>query len=247
MTVSAWRTSSSLPPSMLPLAAAAMLAAAPVSGAPVVPGVLAPLGRYGDVVTEPPTRGFPAGEVLVVGKPAGCAQGQAVWLSRAVAGTVRAAEQLLQWLETYPAEAEGTFGPGPRALDVLRQAVDRGNSAVASAVAHCGAVKGPWRLPVNGGRSARCELPLSLERSGQWDFTSGPGKHPAARVRYAPGDAGHPCQPRLSVALFDSAGKVRVLVHADYAGAALEITLFGKRPQPWRLDGAQQFFVPLKK
>jgi hypothetical protein len=220
------------------LAAASLLAAVPV------PGVRAPLGRYGDVVTDPPTRGIPAGEQVVVGRPPGCEQVRAVWLTRAVSGTARAAEELLQWLETYPGEAAGEFGQGPGALDGLRQAVDRANRAVPSDDVRCGAVKGPWRLPARAGAAARCAAPLSLDRPGQLDFLDGAGKPPAARVRLAPGERNRPCLPRISVALHDAAGKVRVLVHADFAGAPLEVTLFGKRPQPWRLVPATQFFVP---
>ncbi|MBM4378993.1 MAG: hypothetical protein FJ086_06760 [Deltaproteobacteria bacterium] len=214
---------------------------------PAVPGVLAPLGRYGDVVTAPPTRGVPAGDEVVVGMPPGCGEAKAVWLSRAVSGTARAAEQLLQWLETYPGEAEAAFRTGDPALDGLRQAVDRANRAVASREVRCGGVKGGWRLAANGGRAERCRIPLGLGKPGQLDFTAGNGKAPAARVRFAPGEGAQGCLPRLSVALFDDAGKVRVLVHADYAGAPLEVSLFGKRPQPWRLDPASQFFVPVKR
>ena len=226
---------------MVSLAAAALLAAAPV------PGVLAPLGRYGDVVTAPPTRGVPAGEEVVVGAPPGCAEQKALWLTRAVSGSARAAEQLLQWFESYPGEAEWAFGHGPHALDGLRQAVDRANRAVPSAALRCGAVKGPWRLPVGGGGVARCAAPVGLGRPGQVDFKDGAGKQPAARVRVAPGEGTHACQPRLSVALFDVAGKPRLIVHADYAGMPLEVTVLGKRPQAWRLDAGSQFFVPEKR
>ena len=225
---------------MLSLAAAVLVAAAPV------PGVLAPLGRFGDVVTPPPARGVPAGEEVVEGTLPGCGDRKALWITRAVSGTARAAEQLLQWLETWPAEAEGAFGRGPRALDGLRQSVDRANRAIPSREARCGDVRGPWRLPPGGGRSARCGAPLGLARPGQVDFTDGAGPQLAARVRYAPGGGTHACLPSLSVALYDDAGKPRVLVHADASGAPLEVTLFGRRPQRWRLDADAQFFVPSK-
>jgi hypothetical protein len=164
-----------------------------------------------------------------------------------VSGSARAAEQLLQWLGSYPGEAEWAFGRGPRALDGLRQAVDRANRAVPSASVRCGDVKGPWRLPANGGDAARCASPVGLQRPGQVDFEDKAGRQPAARVRLAPGEGANACQPRLSVVLFDAAGKARLLVHADYAGAPLEVTVFGKRPQPWRLDAESQFFVPSKR
>ena len=226
---------------MLPLLAALVLATLPAPA-----GILAPLGRYGDVVTEPPQKGFVATELVLVGRPARCDADRALWLSRAVEGTVRAGEQLHQWLELHPEVTRTTFGPGKDPLAPLAEALARANDSRASESARCGSVSGPWRLPLKGGATARCKAPLSLSAQGQVEFTEVRGGKPAARVRFSPAAAEIPdgCRPRISVALLDGRGTVRLLVHADFGGAPLEVTVVGKRPLVFSLDPQSQLFRP---
>ncbi|MEN9797966.1 MAG: hypothetical protein RL653_1662 [Pseudomonadota bacterium] len=225
-----------------------LLTALLLASLPAPSGILAPLGRYGDVVTEPPRKGHPATEIVLSGRLPGCSDDRALWLSRAVSGTVTAGEQLVQWLEVHPEVTKAAFGAGKDPLAPLAEALALANDAQSSAPVRCGEVKGPWKLPLRGGKPARCSVPLSLGAQGQLDFVAPQTGKTAARVRFGPAPAGavDGCRPRISVALLDKSGTVRLLVHADFGGAPLEITLGGKRPLAFALDPASQLFRPVQ-
>jgi hypothetical protein len=225
-----------------------LLAALLLTSLPAPSGILAPLGRYGDVVTEPPRHGHPATEIVLAGRLPGCSEERALWLSRAVSGTVRAGEQLVQWLEVHPEVTRASFGIGKDPLAPLAEALSLANDAQASAPVRCGAVKGPWKLPLRAGKAARCSAPLSLGAQGQLDFVEPRSRKTAARVRFAPAAPGalEACRPRMSVALLDKTGAVRLLVHADFGGAPLDVTVVGKRPLAFVLDPSSQLFRPVQ-
>lgn len=226
-----------------------LLTALLLTSLPAPSGILAPLGRYGDVVTDPPRRGHSSTEIVLSGELPGCKEERALWLSRAVSGTVRAGEQLVQWLEVHPEVTRSSFGAGKDPLAPLAEALALANDAQSSAPVRCGDVQGPWKLPLRGGKAARCSAPLSLASQGQLDFVEPRSGKTAARVRFAPAAPGAAdgCRPRLSVALLDKAGAVRLLVHADFGGPPLDVTVVGKRPLAFGLDPASQLFRPVPR
>lgn len=189
------------------MVALALLAAEPQP----LPTIRAPLGHVGGAVEPLPEGGLnPQDQPVVLATPT--CEPTVVYLTRYVGGTLRALEQLQQWLDRAQLEKRLFKRPGVLG-EVLRHVSE----------AH--------REPKKS-----C-APLALEEGFKLGLTEAPKKLCAAPVDQATGDfwfmgpsgpaavtsvvAGSPevCKPRLSVVLFDPRGQARVRVHSDWGGA----------------------------
>ena len=215
-----------------------LLAAAPVKPLPMLS---APLGRLGTVVDAPPEGGLPADEKVIVGKLDGCDREQALYLTRAVSGTLVALQQLQDWMGQTKGLEKKLFAAGK-----LGEVVKEAAASVAIDQKACTApalVEG-FKLELARTEAKLCPAEKTW-RTGDFWWAKGSKQTAVVSVTAAPLEAKDRCRPRLSVVLFDKAGIARVRLHADYGGVA-SLSLLGDKcvGLDFGFDESTQAFVP---
>jgi hypothetical protein len=214
-----------------------VLCAAPAAAAPL-PDINAPFGHIGGVVTKVPA------ELTQSDRPVklaleGC-EPQVVWLMRALGGTIRAVEQLQQWLDRTPLE-KTLFKKKKVLADVVKTLSD---SKYESRVACPAPRLSGFKLDLKEAPPKFC--PAKDERS-TGDFWFFAHDKPAAVINILKGDP-DACAPRISVLLFDSKGLARVSLHADWGGV-MSANLLGDscKSVDFDFNREKQAFVPTLK
>jgi len=218
-----------------------LLAAAPAAPLKPLPMLSAPLGRLGNFVDAPPEGGLPADEKVIVGKLDGCDRDQALYLTRAVSGSLVAVQQLQDWLGQTPGLEKKLFAPGK--LGEVAQRV-ASSTPTDQKLCEAPALAEGYRLELTRAAGKQCAVEKGWRTGDFWWAKDG---KPTAVVWVvgAPADAKDRCRPRLSVALFDKAGIARVRLHADYGGVA-SLSLLGDKcvGLDFGFDAGAQAFVP---
>lgn len=209
---------------------------------PPLPGdVPAPFGHYGAVVGDPPTGGVTEADRSVQPAWESC-PAQAVFLVRAMSGTIRALEQLQQSLDATPGVEKKLFARKAVLTEVLRHL----SGAAWAPKVPCAAspLADGYRLDLAQAPKKWCDA-KGAQDGEFWFFTRG---KPAAVVSVRPGGETSPCKPRLSVTAFDPKGAARVRVHADWGGA-VTAALVGDRCQllDYQFDPGRQVLAPAWK
>lgn len=224
---------------MLLLTLTLLAAAPPVNPLPMIP---APLGRLGNFVDAPPTGGLPADELVIVGKLDGCDREQALYLTRAVSGTLAAVQQLQDWMGQTKGLEKKLFPAGK-----LGEVAQRAASSTATDQKLCAAptVIDGFKLDLSRSAGKQCPVEKGWRTGDFWWAKDG---KPTAVVSVMPSAEGAKdrCRPRLSVALFDKGGIARVRLHADYGGVA-SLSLLGDKcvGLDFTFDEGAQAFVPM--
>lgn len=210
------------------------LAAAPASAPapqPMKP-IDAPLGDITKALTDEQPGGSDSADPFVLQTFQGCTRAQAVYPLRYVTGTMEAVRTVDAWLRAQPELEKKLFGK-KHLVDLVAH-VEKG---------------------VLDGKSKACEapaFPYAPEKAPKLCAEGSPVEHwlktknkPSAVVRAFDSGVGtrDVCLPRVSVVLFDEAGKARFQFQADY-GAALSVTVLGERCQglDFTFDKAVQQF-----
>jgi hypothetical protein len=200
-----------------------LLTALLLSAAPrPLPDIPAPLGHFGAVVEAIPAGGLPDNDRPVLLDAPGC-PAQVVYLMRSLGGTIRAVEQLQQWLTRSGLE-KTLFTRTKVLAQVIRTLTD----ARADDRAACEPLplREGYRLELVGPPARFCEVPAGRTHGDFWFFTR---QQPAAVVSVVNGPA-DACKPRLSTVLFDEKARPRVRLHLDAAGVP-SAELLGDRCQ----------------
>ena len=215
-----------------------LLAAEPVRPLPMLS---APLGHLGNVVDEPLTTGTPVEVKVVSGKLEGCDRDQAIYLTRAVSGTMAALQQLQDWLNRTPGLEKKLFSVGKLA-EVMKLVT--GSSCSEQKLCTPPVLVDGFKLDLSKAGGKLCAADHGF-RTGDFWWTN--GAMPAAVVSVAPSPAAAKdrCRPRLSMILFDKTGVARVRLHADYGGTS-SVSLLGDKcvGLDFSFDEASQTFVP---
>jgi hypothetical protein len=202
-----------------------------------LPDIPAPLGHFGAVVEAIPPGGLPDNDRPVLLEAPGC-PAQVVYLMRSLGGTIRAVEQLQQWLARSGLE-KTLFTRKQVLAQVIRTLTD----ARADGRAACEPlpVKDGYRLDLTAAPARFCEAPATRSHGDFWFFTR---EQPAAVVSVVNGQP-DPCRPRLSTVLFDAQAHPRVRLHVDAAGAP-SAELLGDRCQTvdFTYSAERQAFLP---
>ncbi len=215
-----------------------LLAAAPVKALPMLS---APLGRLGDVVDAPPEGGLPADEKVIVGKLDGCDREQALYLTRAIAGTRAAVEQLQTWLNQTKGLEKKLFPVGK--LGEVSQWV-AASVPTDQKLCEAPALVDGFELELAKAAGKQCPADAGWRMGDFWWAKAGKPAAVVSVMGSAP-DAKDRCRVRLSMALFDKAGIARVRLHADYGGVA-SVSLLGDKcvGLEFGFDAGAQAFVP---
>lgn len=193
-----------------------LLSAAP---APALPDLPAPLGML-DRVLE---KGSTGEKVIEVSLP-GCDHKVPVNVSRFVAGTAYAMQQMVEWLYLTP-----DLKPFPAgALDEVTAGVTNGAFGDQKA---CKAL--PKEL------TTAPKLCPGVATDHAWMVA---GSKPAASVRWAPASGKDKCLPRLTGVLFDGKGAARIRYEADFGGAAAGALLGDKCQVVFTFDVKNEVF-----
>jgi hypothetical protein len=200
------------------LLTALVLTAAP----PRLPDIPEPLGHFGAVVEAMPAGGLPDNDRPVLLDAPGC-PAQAVYLMRSLGGTIRAVEQLQQWLARSGLEKTLFLKK-----QVLAQVIRTLSDARADPRSACEPLplKDGYRLELAGALPRFCEAPAARTHGDFWFFTR---EQPAAVVSVVNGQP-DACKPRVSTVLFDAQARPRVRLHLDF-GAFPSVELLGDKCQ----------------
>ncbi len=216
----------------------ALLLAAPPPPPRPLPDIPAPLGHFGAVVEAQPQGGLPDNDRPVVLDAPGC-PAQVVYLMRSLGGTIRAVEQLQQWLTRSGLE-KTLF----QKKQVLAQVIRTLTDARADDRAACEPLplKDGYRLELGAAPARFCDAPAGRSKGDFWFFTR---DQPAAVVSVVNGQA-DACRPRLSTVLFDHQARPRVRLHVDFGGAP-SVELLGDRCQvvDFTFNPDRQAFLPV--
>jgi hypothetical protein len=225
----------------LTLLAAAPTPAASAKPVKALPMLSAPLGRLGTFVDAPPAGGLPADEKVIVGKLEGCDREQALYLTRAVSGTLVAVEQLQAWLGQTKGLEKKLFAAGK--LGEVAQGV-ASSAAMDQKLCEPPALVDGFKLEPTRNTGKLCDTEKGW-RTGDFWWAKAGKPTAVASVVPAPAEAKDRCRPRLSVVLFDKAGIARVRLHADYGGVA-SLSLLGDKcvGLDFGFDAGVQSFVP---
>ena len=146
---------------------------------------------------------------------------QAVSGLRAMGAALTMLEKAQRWLDENPGAEAKLFKKGT--LGEVMKHVSRGGFAQLVPCKVVAPVE-TWKWPVSDfGKMCLSKLPESPVE--QW-MTVKNVQSSALIVR----PAATPCQPRVSIALFDPKGKTRALLHADFGGA-MSAVVVGDRCQ----------------
>ncbi len=222
----------------------ALVMAAPVGTAAAKPQAVtlttlsAPFGHFGDVVQKE-TGSELTTDLPVRLKWASC-EPQVVRLAAQVAGSIRAIEQLTQWLKDN--KLEGTFFARK---ELLTESIALLSKSTLSADHACAPLKlgNGYALPMADAPKKLCAAPVDRSTGDYWLTADGK----TAAVMQVSEGAPVVCKPRVSTLLFDSKGKARLRINLDWGGTT-SFTLFGDRCQnlEFTFDAGQQAFVPKK-
>ncbi len=215
-----------------------LLTAAPLKTLPMLD---APLGRLGNVVDAPAEGGLPADEKVVMGRLDGCDRDQALYLTRAVSGTLVAVQQLQDWLNRTKGLEKKLFAAGK--LGEVAQAVAAA-TPMDSKSCEAPALTDGFKLALTRAPGKQCPVEPGWRLGDSWWGTAGKALA-VVFVTGAPAEAKDRCRPRLSVVLFDKEGVARVRLHADYGGVA-SLSLLGDKcvGLDFGFDSGAQAFVP---
>ncbi len=220
-----------------PMLLALILSAAPPTP---LPEIAAPLGHIAGVVVDAPAGGAAGNDRPVALKADGCAP-QVVYLMRFLGGTMRAVEQLQQWVDRSGQE-KALFKGKQTLADVVRTLTD----AKFEPKAACQAlpVSDGYRLELRYPPKKLCEASAQRSSGDFWFFSKGRASAVISVVNGAP-DA---CKPRLSAVLFDSYGWARVRFHSDWGGG-ITANLLGDscKSVDFAYDATKEAFVPTWK
>jgi len=194
-----------------------MLSAAPP---PALPDLPAPLGML-DKVLEP---GAANGEKSTEISLPGCSQKVPVNLSRFVAGTAYAMQQMVEWL--YLAPELKPFPAG--ALDEVTQGL---TGAAFADQRSCAA------LPKELAKAPKLCAGTAADQA--WMVANG---KPVASVRWAAGSGSDKCLPKLTGVLFDGKGVARIRYEADFGSAASGALLGDKCEVKFSFDAKNEVF-----
>jgi hypothetical protein len=202
------------------LLTALILAAAPAPKP--LPDIPEPLGHFGAVVEAMPAGGLPDNDRPVLLEAVGCPE-QAVYLMRSLGGTIRAVEQLQQWLARSGLERT-LFARKQVLAGVIRTLSD----ARAEPRMACEPIplKDGYRLELAGTLPRFCDAPPTRSRGDFWFFTR---EQPAAVISVVNGQPDL-CKPRVSTVLFDPQARPRVRLHLDLGGVP-SLELLGDKCQ----------------
>lgn len=193
-----------------------------------------PLAMFSTELLQETSSGAKDGDVLLTWGAEACPT-RAVSTVRAMGGALSMLERLQLWLTSNPGVEQRLYGRKD-AVARLFQHVSEGRPAATGACRTPALREGwQWSPGVAGGVCAG-KPPAASER---WLETK---KKPSGAVRVSA--ATDPCQPRLSIALFDATGKNRVVLNADFGGE-LSAMLVGDRCQLWlTFDKGLEAFKP---
>lgn len=223
---------------MLLLTLSLLAAAPPVRTLPMIP---APLGRLGNFVDAAPEGGLPADEKVLLGKLDGCDRQQALYLTRAVGGTLVAVQQLDVWMKQTPGLEKKLFPAGK--LGEVSQLV-AASKAIDQRLCEAPSVTDGFKLELSRPTGKQCPAEPGWRTGDFWWAKDGTPSVALWLTGSAVG-AKDRCLPRLSVVLFDRAGVARVRLHADYGGVA-SLSLLGDKcvGLDFGFDADAQAFVP---
>jgi hypothetical protein len=179
-----------------------------------LPPIPAPLGHIGGVITPLPSQLSQSDRPVTLAFE-GC-EVQVVWLMHALGGTIRAVEQLQQWLDRTGLE-KTIYKKKQVLAEVVRQLSEaKFEPRMVCAEPKRGRLelKEGFKLDLKEAPKTFCEAPEGRSTGDFWFFN---GEHPSAVVNVSKGEPDL-CAPRLSVMLFDRKGLGRVRLSADWGG-----------------------------
>lgn len=179
-----------------------------------LPPLAAPLGHIGGVVGPVPAQLSQSDRPVTLALE-GC-EPQVVWLMHALGGTIRAVEQLQQWLDRTTLE-KSIFKKKQVLAEVVRQLSDaKFEPRMVCALPAKGKLelKDGFKLDLKEAPKTFCDAPETRSLGDYWFFNH---DRPAAVVSVSKGDP-DVCAPRISVMLFDAKGQGRVRLNADWGG-----------------------------
>jgi hypothetical protein len=187
-----------------------------VSGLPSLQPLQPPLAEFSSEILQDTALTSPQGlDRFLVHGAASCPT-KAISTARALGGALMTLERVQLWLNQNPGVEARLFKK-----DTLADVKKHLTYAVPSTNESC---KPPtlveaWKWPA--AMSGKLCAPKIASPTEAW-FT-GVKSQTAAAISVKP--ATDPCQPRVSIALFDSKGKNRLVVHADFGGAMSAIVV----------------------
>lgn len=210
----------------------ALVVSASLAGLPALRPLQPPLAVFTpQILQDASVNGAENGDRLLRYGGEACT-GRAVSMHRAMGAALTMLERLQPWLAANPGAEAKLFKPGTVG-EVMRH-VSQGAPANVTA---CPAVslEDEWRWPATALKACPSKLPESPVE--QWLLVK---KQPAAAIVVRP--ATDPCQPRLSIALFDPKGRHRADLHADFGGAMSAVLLGDRCQVAFSWDPSQEAF-----
>jgi hypothetical protein len=188
----------------------------------LAPDLPAPLGQL-DHVLERPSGSSGAEQVVDMTLP-GCSHRVPLNLSRMLAGTAFAMQQMIDWLrQSLP---QGL--PAPEVLEALGAGVRDGTFAAKRAC-----------QPLPREVVSAPKLCAGTASDQAWLTVN---DRASALLRWSAGGGRDRCLPRVTGVLFDNRGAARVRYEADFGGAALGALMFDTCRVTFRFDAATEVF-----
>lgn len=193
------------------------VAVAVLSGLPTLTPLQPPLAEFSVEVLQDTASTSPQGHDRFLPYGGAACPTKAISTTRALGGALMTLERAQAWLGKNPGVEAKLFKK-----DTLGDVKKQLTYAVPTTTRGCAppALVDGWRWPA--ATSGKLCTPKEPSKDEAWFV--GAKNQTAAAVLVRP--AADPCQPRLSIALFDSKGKNRLVVHADFGGS-MSATLVG--------------------
>lgn len=191
-----------------------------LSGLPTLKPLPPPLALFSNELLQDANLASPQNGDAFLSYASEQCPGRAISTMRAMGGALTTLERLQGWFKENPGAEAALFKKG-----TLGEVMKHTSAGVPGALTPCkpwAAGAPDWQFaPTDPGKLCDAKQPPAA--SARYFTVKGKASS-AVQVR----PAADPCQPRVSIALFDPKGKTRLVLHADFGGV-MSATVVGDR------------------